>query len=302
MRGVFPHSPGGRKREHIDSPATPPQINNATSEILVSTPSDGAPSSANHYNIRNTESKPRRYEAGQVLHLTVYQVFNFGGESLQIGIKGPNTDYVKKGYDFLTPLGEPSTPGPKTFGVKLEYSDSVPKSLMGAEFLENNLCPGSTKYVNIGGTGMCQTCPTGHSSVAGATSCTCFAGSYVPNAGNCELCPVGKYSSTSGQSHCTACPAGKTTTGPGMTNFNDCASTDAIVSDHDAGGLKTVARWVGEREGRKREREREERGERDSTKHTKQNKTKQKAAPQPRHGGMRRQPLQSLQWTTRASR
>ena len=94
----------------------------------------------------------------------------------------------------------------------------------------NNCAPGY--YSSSSGSSECTTCPAGHytNSDSGATECIAAStGFYVGATNKVSLphlvqykCPIGSYSSTTGQSHCTSCPPNMSTYDTGSTSLSDC--------------------------------------------------------------------------------
>lgn len=83
-------------------------------------------------------------------------------------------------------------------------------------------CPAGTFNPDQGAT-RCQSCPSGKTSNAGATSChfinKCPAGTYMERAtGVCHLCPINTFSNRAGRTSCTNCPSGTHTTTTGSTH------------------------------------------------------------------------------------
>lgn len=64
----------------------------------------------------------------------------------------------------------------------------------------------------------------------------CAPGSFF-NTHSCELCPVGKYQPSQGQSDCLACPQNGVSTGPGAVSVDECKREfeegDSFPSDKD---------------------------------------------------------------------
>ncbi|KAK3591334.1 hypothetical protein CHS0354_028441 [Potamilus streckersoni] len=92
-------------------------------------------------------------------------------------------------------------------------------------------CPYAT-YQDLSQQFSCKNCPpgtnttfTGASSVlqCDATS-TCAAGSFRNTSGICQICPIGTYQSSLGQTSCISCPSGTTTQQTGSTSSTQCVS------------------------------------------------------------------------------
>lgn len=88
------------------------------------------------------------------------------------------------------------------------------------------LCPAGTYSIN----GVCEPCPDGYISGAGATACEpCPAGTISNTAGTaCEPCPENTYWNNG---TCLPCPPGYTSV-PGSTSINDCILSECPDGQH----------------------------------------------------------------------
>jgi len=111
------------------------------------------------------------------------------------------------------------------------------------------------KYLPIGATGPCLTCPVGTYSLNEFIACTpcpagykgdgkgagaciaCSPGSYsIGGAAGCSLCTAGKFSSESGTAVCTPCAAGSFSSSPGATSCTLCGP-----GTHSCGGTTSCS-------------------------------------------------------------
>jgi len=159
--------------------------------------------------------------------------FNRGfstGSSTTLGSPGTCTQCSEPtGTQFVTSICTSTT--------DTVFSNARPTCNAG-EILKNFTAGSSTTLGSIGvcsstcdagsynNNGVCETCPSGFFSAAGASICSaaCPAGTLSVIESAClNICPAGKwYNSTLLQ--CNTCPSGTFYVGPGATSMNDCMS------------------------------------------------------------------------------
>ncbi|KAL3877473.1 hypothetical protein ACJMK2_035174 [Sinanodonta woodiana] len=80
----------------------------------------------------------------------------------------------------------------------------------------------------------CISCPSGTTTnQIGSTSIAqcvaiCSAGFYLTTQGNCQICPVGTYQPSSGQTSCISCQSGTITLQTGSTSSSQCVGKEFI--------------------------------------------------------------------------
>ena len=157
----------------------------------------------------STQTSRKIYlEKGATIYLTAYMREWSGGDSLSVGISSD------VGTDDKPAKIAPFRTGKAKFTLTAKFADTEPKD--GA-----NPCPAHTYASGAN----CVACAEGEISAAGATACSCPAGSATIN-GKCQLCPKGSFSTAAASTSCTNCPEGQTTSDAGATASTACAASD----------------------------------------------------------------------------